>query len=186
MGPDEDPNTFQVELFPLSELPHTIFTFLDMVDLRLFDGTAFVAANGSRIEGGAPILTEQSSVKILERYSKYGYNHRSPLGFNEYSPQYPHVAFTIGFKGRHPAAGPALAINMMDNSEIRGPGDNRRGDPCFGKIISGFDTLQRIQKAPRAADRYRLALNVQIVSVRQLRSSPKKAADDAGSTTASV
>ena len=166
MGPAEEPNVFEVELAPLSEMPHTVFTFLDLVHLRLFDGTSFAAADNSRIEGGSPNhAPTPHAVKLHERYAKFGYN-RSPLGFYEYSPSFPHEAFTIGFTGS-PVPGPTLAINLMDNSASRGPDDHgKRGEPCFGKIISGFDTLQRIQSAPRAADGYRLALNIEITSVR--------------------
>jgi cyclophilin family peptidyl-prolyl cis-trans isomerase len=167
MGPNEEPNVFEIELAPLSEMPHTVFTFLDLVHLQLYDGTSFIAADNSRIEGGSPNhAPTPHAVKLHERYAKFGYN-RSPLGFNEYSPTFPHEAFTIGFAGS-PISGPTLAINLMDNSATRGPNDElgRRGDPCFGKIISGFDTLQRIQTAPRAADGYRLAMNIEIASVR--------------------
>ena len=166
MGPSVEPNVFEVELAPLSEMPHTVFTLLDLIDLQLFDGTSFVSADNALIEGGSPNhAPTPKSVKLHERYAKFGYN-RSPLGFNEYSSEFPHKEFTIGFTGS-PIAGPTLAINMMDNSDVRGPDKHgRNGDPCFGKVISGFDTLQRIQNAPKAADGHRLAMNVEIETVR--------------------
>jgi cyclophilin family peptidyl-prolyl cis-trans isomerase len=139
---------------------------LDLVDLQLFDGTAFIAADANRIEGGSPNHADSDqAAKLHARYAKFGYN-RSPLGFNEYSEDYPHTQFTIGFSGS-PIAGPALAINLGDETATRGPDEHgMHGDPCFGKVVSGFDTLKRISEAPRAADGYRLASNVQIETVR--------------------
>lgn len=151
-------------------MPHTIFTLLDLVDLQLFDGTALIAADGNKIEGGSPnsASSTQQSVKLHERYAKFGY-HRSPLGFNEYSREYPHEKFTIGFTKNGQGgniSGPSLAINLQDNTEARD------GEPCFGKVVRGQDTLLRIAKAPKAADGYRLAMNVDIVSVRLVRKPP--------------
>jgi len=168
----EGPSTFSIELAQLSDMPHTISTFLELVDLQLFDGTAFVSSSAQMIEGGSPNHADVSrSVKIYETYFKYGYN-RTPLGFNEYSTKHPHIPWTIGFLGS-PHAGPILAINMADNSKSRGPtSDGHGGEPCFGTIISGFDTLKRIQSAPKSADGNRLAKNVEILSVRLINDSP--------------
>jgi cyclophilin family peptidyl-prolyl cis-trans isomerase len=166
MGPNVEPNVFEVELAPLSVMPHAIFTFLDLVDLQLYDGTAFIAADANRIEGGSPNHADpEQSVKLHQRYAKFGYN-RSPLGFNEYSDEYPHTQYTIGFSGS-PIAGPTLAINLGNTTAARGPDEyGMHADPCFGKVVSGFDTLKRISEAPRAANGYRLAMNVQIETVR--------------------
>uniref|UniRef100_A0A7S1D247 PPIase cyclophilin-type domain-containing protein n=1 Tax=Cyclophora tenuis TaxID=216820 RepID=A0A7S1D247_CYCTE len=169
MGPAVEPNTFGVELASLSEMPHTIFTFLDLVDLQLFDGTAFVAANAMQMEGGSPgHAATDRAIKLYERYAKFGYS-RSPLAFNEYSPRFPHEQFTVGFVGS-PVAGPGLVINMVNNSETRGLNEHGRPtSPCFGKVIQGFDTLARMQSAPKSADGYRLAKNIEIESVRIVR-----------------
>jgi cyclophilin family peptidyl-prolyl cis-trans isomerase len=162
----DGPTTFTVELAPVTDMPHTVVTFLDLVHLQLFDGTAFVSANSQQIEGGSPNNADVSrSVKLYETYARYGYT-RTPLGFNEYSEKHPHAPFTIGFVG-YPHAGPGLAINMADNTKSRGPdSDGMGGQPCFGTIVSGFDTLTRIQAAPRSVDGYRFAKNVEIKSVR--------------------
>lgn len=167
MGPMVEPNKFAVELASLSDMPHSVYTFLHLVDLQLFDGTSFVAANSLQIEGGSPNHADSTrSVKLFERYAKFGYN-RSPLAFNEYS--LPHEQFTVGFEG-FPIAGPGLVINMVDNTQLRAPDQNGLGGkPCFGKVVRGFETLTRMQTAPKSADGYRLDKNIDIVSVRLLR-----------------
>lgn len=166
MNPDEGPSSFRVELSPLTEMPHSVTTFLDLVSLKLYDGTAFVAGDEEVIEGGAPSTAEtEQSIKLFERYAKFGYR-RSPLGFNEYSEKSPHDIFTLSFTG-NPVAGPALAVNMQNNTESRGPADDGVSpEPAFGTIVQGQDTLRRMLTAPRAADGYRFALNVRIETVR--------------------
>jgi cyclophilin family peptidyl-prolyl cis-trans isomerase len=163
---EEGPNSFVMVLAPLSDMPHTIYTFLDLVDLNLFEGSSFIAANDQQIEGGSPNHADMKrSVKLYERYAQHGY-HRHLLGYNEYSERHPHTPFTVGFSGgAHP--GPTLVINMADNTEARGPqADGRGGEPCFGTIVSGFDTLERIQSARKSSDGYRFAKNVVIQTVR--------------------
>jgi cyclophilin family peptidyl-prolyl cis-trans isomerase len=159
-----EPNKVLVELASLVEMPYTIFTFLDLVDLQAFDGTAIVGANNTQIEGGDPrhAPNHAHAVKLQQRYNKFGYNDRGPLAFIEHSPNYNHEKFTIGFQGS-PRPGPALAINMADNA------DQRSGEPCFGKVVKGFDTLVRIQTAPKNEDGYRLQNKVVIEKVRLVR-----------------
>ena len=73
----------------------------------------------------------------------------SKLLYQEYSPQYKHEPWTIGYAGR--PAGPDFYINMKDNTNEHGPGPDKHSeaDPCFGKIVEGFDVLERIGMIPR-------------------------------------
>ena len=166
MGPEEEPNKFLVELASLAEMPHTIFTFLDLIDLQLFDDTAFVSANALQIEGGAPIhAPTEHTVKLYERYAKFGYG-RTPLAFNEQSDQFPVQKFALGFAGA-PIGGPGLVIHMSDHRDDTDTDGLNKA--VFGKVVRGFDTLARVQAAPKSADGYRLAKNIRIVSVRLVR-----------------
>ena len=61
------------------------------------------------------------------------------VAFREYSPKYPHTKHTIGFAAD---GSPSFYINTEDNTEIH------VGDPCFAKIISGFDTIRRLESSP--------------------------------------
>ena len=60
------------------------------------------------------------------------------LAFPDYSEQYPHVPWTIGFTGR--PGGPDWYINKVDNTKGHGPGGqyqyelSEQGDSCFGII----------------------------------------------------
>jgi cyclophilin family peptidyl-prolyl cis-trans isomerase len=61
------------------------------------------------------------------------------VAFREYSPDYPHDRYTVGFAAD---GSPSFYINTEDNTDIHA------GDPCFAKVISGFDTIQRLENSP--------------------------------------
>jgi cyclophilin family peptidyl-prolyl cis-trans isomerase len=79
------------------------------------------------------------------------------VSFQEYHPEYPHEKYTIGFH-----SGPEFYINLMNNTLDHGPkepilkdalGDDEvvdetalEPDPCFGKIISGFEVIDKISE----------------------------------------
>ena len=56
--------------------------------------------------------------------------------------------YTLGFTGR--PGGPDFYINKMNNTEAHGPGGQHQhhleefADPCFAKVIDGFETLDMI------------------------------------------
>ena len=159
---DEETASFQIELAPLSDMPHTVFVFMELLTFHLFDGTTILGADGRFVEGGNPTNTIDSAqaVRLSERYAKFGY--QPPLAFGEYSPNHPHKEFTIGFVDD----GPTFAINMIDNSRLRGP--EERNDPCFGKVVSGFETLTRLQNASKEDNGYELVHPVEIVRVQKV------------------
>ena len=76
-------------------------------------------------------------------------------------------------------SGPSFYINTVDNSEIHGPGGqptdddvgsiggSRSGsaDPCFGRIVSGYDVIQRIQQQPLSGGGNRLGMLDHFVTI---------------------
>merc|ERR1712150_153892 len=72
----------------------------------------------------------------------------SEVFFQEYSDRFPHETYTLGFSGR--PGGPSFYINTIDNTKNHGPGGyaaDGKGDPCFGKVIHGFDVVDRMHQA---------------------------------------
>jgi cyclophilin family peptidyl-prolyl cis-trans isomerase len=61
------------------------------------------------------------------------------VSFKEYNEHYPHHKHTVGFAAD---GSPSFYINTDDNSAIH------VGDPCFGKVVSGFDTVHRLEAQP--------------------------------------
>jgi cyclophilin family peptidyl-prolyl cis-trans isomerase len=136
--------SFVVEMASIDLMPHSVNMFLNQVDLRLWDNTVFWHYDGiDHIITSAAVLYSKGDTKH-HYFEALGLK---KLSFAEYSPEYPHEQFTIGFAGR----GPTFYINMLENTKIHGPGGqkNRAGndpDPCFGKIVEGLDTIRSMYK----------------------------------------
>ena len=138
--PDEDPSvgptTFVVELAPIDVMPHAVHVFMEMVDQGLWDGCSFVM-NALHVIKAAPLPYDNSpGTKMAKAFLERGLNGPS---FKEYTDDYPHEKFTMGFAGGN---SPSFYINTDDNTDIH------RGDPAFGKIVSGFDTIKRLEDSP--------------------------------------
>ena len=94
------------------------------------------------------------------------------VSFQEYHPSYPHEKYTVGFAGR--PGGPEFYFNLMNNTLDHGPAEVRKmaleegsigddndndddngdeeemvlvePDPCFGKVIKGFEVIDKISE----------------------------------------
>jgi cyclophilin family peptidyl-prolyl cis-trans isomerase len=136
--------TFLVEMASLDLMPHSVNTFLKQVQLKLWDNTVFWHHDGvDHIISAAPVQYTRGDTRH-HYFQALGVRE---LGFAEYSPEYPHEPFTVGFAGR----GPGFYINTVDNTQIHGPGGQSNNstdeaDPCFGKVVEGMDTVLDMYK----------------------------------------
>eukprot|EP00586_Coscinodiscus_wailesii_P011726 CAMPEP_0172513724 /NCGR_PEP_ID=MMETSP1066-20121228/254754_1 /TAXON_ID=671091 /ORGANISM="Coscinodiscus wailesii, Strain CCMP2513" /LENGTH=362 /DNA_ID=CAMNT_0013294111 /DNA_START=66 /DNA_END=1154 /DNA_ORIENTATION=+ len=128
--------SFVVELAPIHIMPHSVNMFLHTVDLKIWDDSLFY--HTAHLLGGVPNAKRQAMPDV----------DFSALSFQEYSVDYPHHKYTLGFAGR--PGGPEFYINSEDNARIHGPGGQthhvlgEEADPCFGKVIEGFDVVDRL------------------------------------------
>jgi len=109
-------NRIVVELAPIDEMPHTVYWFLEQVNNRLYDGYSF-QVNANHLVQAGPV----PNFRHLERFEEKGF---SKFMFREYSKNYPHKQYTLGF------AGPELSstdfyISVEDNTNIHGPDRNK-------------------------------------------------------------
>jgi len=80
------------------------------------------------------------------------------LAFPDYSDDYPHLPWTVGFTGR--PGGPDWYINKVNNSKSHGPGGQKhhaleeQGDSCFGTISSDGDGRSSLAKQVFGMDVY--------------------------------
>ena len=133
---NEDSNKFIIEMAPIDLMPHSVNTFLEMVSIGLLDGCSFIL-NALQVVKAAPLPYDGTSASDKAKaFSKHGLE---SVSFKEYSEEYPHKMYTVGFAAD---GSPSFYINTADNSEIH------VGDPCFGKVISGFDTIHRLANSP--------------------------------------
>jgi cyclophilin family peptidyl-prolyl cis-trans isomerase len=130
------PTTIILEMAPIDVMPHSVYMFLEMVHAGLFDGCSFIL-NAMHVIKAAPLPYDGSSAsQKVKAFTKRGLE---TVAFREYSPDFPHDQYTVGFAAD---GSPSFYINTQDNSQIH------VGEPCFAKIISGFDTVERLEAAP--------------------------------------
>eukprot|EP00934_Nitzschia_sp_Nitz4_P001726 Nitzschia sp. Nitz4//scaffold28_size193895//55709//57217//NITZ4_001644-RA/size193895-processed-gene-0.256-mRNA-1//-1//CDS//3329545919//1726//frame0 len=133
---DGGPNTIIMEMAPIELMPHSVYMFLEMVSAHLFDGCSFIL-NAMHVVKAAPLPYDGSSASAkVKSFARLGLE---SVSFKEYNPAYPHRQYTVGFAAD---GSPSFYINTEDNSDVH------IGDPCFAKIVSGVDTVHRLEKAP--------------------------------------
>lgn len=157
------PYRFHVEMAPLSLMPHSVQLFLEQVSHGLWDGSAFVwnpthlilAAPHVRMPEGTDVDSQHMADEAKrDEFGKAGF---ASVSFQEYSEDFPHKKWTVGFAGR--PGGPNFYVNMQDNVRVHGPGGQTHGDlseedadPCFGKVVAGYETLERLHALPNEED----------------------------------
>ncbi len=105
-----------------------------MIEVGTWDNTVLI--NGDHILI-ATMKNRKGEVKQLPQT-----HDSTSLMFPEYSSEYPHNKYTLGFVGK--PGGPEFYINLRDNDKIHG----RRGDeadPCFAKVVRGIDLFEEIK-----------------------------------------
>jgi|UniRef100_A0A8J9SX81 cyclophilin family peptidyl-prolyl cis-trans isomerase len=130
------PHKFVIELAPIEVMPHSVDVFLRMVSTHLLDGCSFIL-NALHVVKAAPLPYDGSSAADKAKaFTEHGLE---SVAFREYNADYPHKQYTVGFAAD---GSPSFYINTEDNSEIH------IGDPCFGRIVEGFDTIRRLEASP--------------------------------------
>lgn len=130
--------TVLVQMAPLKDMPYSVLTFLDMVEHE-WKGGAF-HRNAAHVK--------QATVK--------GRHDGFPLAFQEYSPDFPHVQYSLGFAGR--PSSDAFYVSTVDNTYNHGPGSQNsatEADACFAKLVGGkqgasASVIKRLDKQPGA------------------------------------
>jgi len=130
------PTKFVIQLAADQDMPHSVFTFLEMVSYQLLDGCSFIL-NALHVLKAAPLPYDGSlAAAKAKAFAEHGLE---SVAFREYNPSYPHKKYTVGFAAD---GSPSFYINTEDNADIH------VGDPCFGTIVAGFDTVQRLEASP--------------------------------------
>ena len=134
---------FIVELAPLNVMPHAIHLFLELMERQLWQDTVFLHTDQSEhVMPAAPVHYSTHNL-LQDRLNALEF---TSLAFPEYSKEYPHNKYTLGFANK----GPTFYINTMDNRKHHGPGGQDHhlmpedADPCFGIVIQGQDVIDTL------------------------------------------
>jgi cyclophilin family peptidyl-prolyl cis-trans isomerase len=150
--------SFEIELSSLNEMPHTIYTFLSLVQAGLYLGTSMQRKQDTKVlVGGHPSSCTQKQVqsKLMRQYAELGFNAADPLLFTERSTRPCGTEKGFGLRNR----GPDLELWLWDEEH------NETAHPhtCPGRIVSGYESL--VQYAQDASKREPLSIvDVRIVS----------------------
>jgi cyclophilin family peptidyl-prolyl cis-trans isomerase len=157
--PDEVPegtsDSFIIEMASIDLMPHTVHFFLEQASKGLLDGCSFHRNAGHVVQGGP-----------ISNHLNPGVNVRKPfadadlksVSFQEYHPDFPHKKYTLGYAGR--PGGPDFYVSTLDNTRNHGPGGQAsyavasEADPCFAKVVEGFEAVDRMQKMSVKPDDY--------------------------------
>jgi hypothetical protein len=141
-----------VEFPSRNELPHSVFTLIDLVQAKLYDGTSIVSKRDGALRIGA---SPPHTARLSQRYKALGYG-ESALSFIESSPSFACRKHSVGLVGR----GPALEIHISDRHV------NDQDRTCLGRVVQGMedddDVLARVEAAMDKGE------VVEIVHVRQI------------------
>eukprot|EP00929_Paragymnodinium_shiwhaense_P018865 TRINITY_DN13049_c0_g1_i3.p1 TRINITY_DN13049_c0_g1~~TRINITY_DN13049_c0_g1_i3.p1 ORF type:complete len:212 (+),score=18.00 TRINITY_DN13049_c0_g1_i3:143-778(+) len=127
--------TMLIEMAPASLMPYSVLTFLDMV-VEEWTGGAF-ARNAPHVK------------QVIVEGEHAGF----PLAFQEYSREFPHVKFSLGFAGRPSSQG--FYISTVDNTRNHGPGSQgatatNEADACFARVLpkdeGGGDSIEVVNR----------------------------------------
>jgi len=129
-----------LEMASLDLVPHAVYLFLNQVSEGLLNGLSF------HINAPHVLLTTLVDQDGVDRHDQYHDKMLDTMAFAEYSPKFPHLKYTVGYGG---SSGPEFYINKNDNTRIHGhtagvDGDDVAVDPCFAKVVKGFDVVDKM------------------------------------------
>ncbi|CAB9498037.1 expressed unknown protein [Seminavis robusta] len=139
-----EPNYFEIKIFNARDMPHTVLTFLNLIDNGLYVDTTIDFQKDKIIKGGSLASVEPQAGKnlrstVLRRFANFGYSAHNTLFFeNESSPNAPCRHSSFGLHER----GPGFII-YLTNDIPEGENPNN----CPGVIVKGRDTLERVLHA---------------------------------------
>lgn len=132
-----------VETAPNNVMPHSVYFFMDMIDRKVWDSTVLLHDVDHIITAALMDPNDVDKEHLVEER----------LAFAEYSHEFEHEEYTVGFAG----TGPTFYFNIRDNTEHHGPNgggvQNKmdEADPCFAKIIIGGETMELLKEMSLAA-----------------------------------
>lgn len=106
------------------ETPHAAWTLLDQIQRGIWEGARFEMDRGFAVVASPSARDSQKRLDFVEKGQKL------------------HEPWTVGLTEAEDGE-LSLFINLQDNTQYH------KHDVCIGKIIDGFDTLQRLTRAAR-------------------------------------
>lgn len=153
-GATDDKGYMMIEVPSLKDLPHSVSTFIDMVEAKVYDNTMIVGKNGKLQIETLPSNPDALQLGNVKRV--LGFSDNAVL-FNEQSHKYPCKPNWIGYVD----LGPTIEIYASDKS-------NDSSISCFGQVIQGLKFVELTRAATNKGQ------SVELVMAKLLQPSKKK------------
>jgi hypothetical protein len=119
------------KMAPLEDAPYSVYHFIEK---------ALAENKGGAFQRLADHVT-QASVRSP---------HKASMAFQEYSPQWPHAKFTLGYAGRPSHSD--FYVSIVDNTRSHSYDRKGESDACFGALLMDRpgvrDTVDRMRLQP--------------------------------------
>ena len=125
--PQQTKDSSRISILLWYDTPHAAWTLIEQVNKGLWDDAVFSLDKNVAITVEAPHSETLKKIDFVEKGQKK------------------HEAWTVGLT-ETTQGGLGLFINLQDNTQYH------KHDVCLGKVIDGFDTLQRLTRVARGSE----------------------------------
>lgn len=119
----------RLEILFWTSTPHATWTVLEQIGRKVWDGAVLDWGSRQTILQVTPLNTDPL--------------HRGRLDFSENPDDHRHAAWTVGVRNDEDTGKLQLFLNLQDNAETH------NHETCIGRVVGGFDVLQRLLLASR-------------------------------------
>ena len=119
----------QLDILFWTSTPHATWTLLEQVGRKIWDGAVFEWGLQQKILQVTPVNDDPEQ--------------RGRLEFSEDIPEQEHSPWTVGIRDDPDTGKLQLFLNLHDNAE------SHDHETCIGRVVGGFDVLQRLILAVR-------------------------------------
>ena len=126
-----DAESSRISILLWHDTPHAAWTWLDQVTKHVWDGADFAWNEAHVIDAVPHQHQHEPTVSNKVEFVEQG--------------QHSHEAWTVGLKELEETGALGMYINLQDNTQYH------RHEVCVGKVIEGFDALQKLLEVSRGS-----------------------------------
>lgn len=121
---DEKEEANRISILLWHDTPHAAWTWLQQIESGAWNNVPWELAKGLTIDAAITLPEESSKLQFVEKAQKA------------------HEAWTVGFSNME-GGGSGIFVNLKDNTDFH------RHEVCVGKILDGFNVLQKLVEVSR-------------------------------------
>jgi cyclophilin family peptidyl-prolyl cis-trans isomerase len=136
---DDGEHAFEIQLEHVNDMPFTVHTLMQLIDLGLYVETRISARKAGTVVGGNPTdAAVKARSHLMRAYAQQGFG-ITPFALKERAPRTECEMYSFGVRGKSPEF-------IIFTNDKQATDD----DVCFGKVVSGVETLEMLQQLSRS------------------------------------